>query len=80
MGIGDPAVDVIAAWSVFGEDGRDDFRRALDVDDATWLRGRGLALHQALLIVPYYRDTNPAFADMATRTIDRVLADHAIGT
>ncbi len=38
-----------------------------------------LALHQALLIVPYYRDTNPAFVAMAIRTIDRVLADHAIG-
>ncbi len=79
LGIGDPAVDVIAAWSVFGEHGRDRFRQALDVDDATWLRARGLALHQALLIVPYYRDTNPAFAAMAMRTIDRVLADHATG-
>jgi hypothetical protein len=35
---------------------------------ATWLRGRGFALHQALLIIPYYPDTNPAFVAMATRT------------
>jgi aminoglycoside phosphotransferase (APT) family kinase protein len=79
MGIGDPAVDVIAAWSVFGDGGRDDFQRTLDVDDATWLRGRGFALHQALLIVPYYPDTNPAFVAMAMRTIDQVLADYAKG-
>jgi aminoglycoside phosphotransferase (APT) family kinase protein len=79
VGIGDPAVDVVAAWSVFGEDGRDDFRRALDVDDATWLRSRGFALHQALLIIPYYSDTNPAFVAMAMRTVDQVLADYAEG-
>lgn len=79
LGVGDPAVDVIAAWSVFGPDGRDEFRHALDVDDATWLRGRGFALHQALLIIPYYADTNPAFVAMATRTLDQVLADHTAG-
>jgi aminoglycoside phosphotransferase (APT) family kinase protein len=36
VGVGDPAVDVIAAWTVFSDDGREAFRRALDVDDATW--------------------------------------------
>ena len=77
VGVGDPAVDVIPAWSVFGTDGRAAFRAALDVDDATWARGRGLALHQALLIIPYYSKTNPAFVTMAVRTLDQVLADSA---
>ena len=77
VGVGDPAVDVIAAWSVFGADGRDAFRAALDVDDATWARARGYALHQALLIIPYYPETNPAFVAMATRTVEEVLADDA---
>jgi aminoglycoside phosphotransferase (APT) family kinase protein len=76
VGIGDPAVDVIPAWSVFSNDGRDAFRDALDVDDATWTRGRGFALHQALLIIPYYPETNPALATMATRTVEAVLADY----
>jgi aminoglycoside phosphotransferase (APT) family kinase protein len=74
-GVGDPATDVVAAWSVFGNDGRDSFRRALDVDDATWARARGFALHQALLIIPYYPETNPSFVAMATRTVDQVLGD-----
>lgn len=74
-GVGDPAADVIAAWSVFGRSGRVTFRAALDVDEGTWLRARGFALHQALLIIPYYVDTNPAFASMATRTVEEVLAD-----
>jgi aminoglycoside phosphotransferase (APT) family kinase protein len=75
VGMGDPAVDVIPAWSVFSNDGRDAFREGLDVDDATWTRGRGFALHQALLIIPYYPETNPALATMATRTVEAVLAD-----
>jgi aminoglycoside phosphotransferase (APT) family kinase protein len=76
MGVGDPAIDVIPAWSVFGAGGRRAFRASLGVDDATWARGRGFALHQALLIIPYYPATNPAFVTMATRTVDEVLADH----
>ncbi len=77
VGVGDPAVDVIPAWSTFGDAGRDAFRCALDVDDATWARGRGFALHQALLIIPYYPETNPAFVAVAMRTLAEVLADVA---
>jgi aminoglycoside phosphotransferase (APT) family kinase protein len=74
-GVGDPATDVIAAWSVFGQTGRDAFRRALDVDDGTWNRARGIALHQAALIIPYYAQTNPAFVAPAKRTVEEILAD-----
>jgi aminoglycoside phosphotransferase (APT) family kinase protein len=74
-GIGDPAADVIAAWSVFGRTGREVFRGALEVDDGTWNRARGLALHQAALIIPYYAETNPAFAAPAKRTVEEILAD-----
>jgi len=75
VGVGDPAADVIAAWAVFGPEGRRRYREALDVDDATWERARGYALTQAALIVPYYRDTNPPFTASALRTIGEVLAD-----
>jgi aminoglycoside phosphotransferase (APT) family kinase protein len=75
VGIGDPAADLIAAWSVFGPIGRAAFRHALDVDDGTWNRARGYALHQAALIIPYYSETNPRFAALAKRTIEEILAD-----
>ena len=74
-GVGDPAADVIAAWSVFGRTGRRAFRDALDVDDGTWNRARGFALHQAALIIPYYGRTNPEFVSLARRTVEEVLAD-----
>jgi aminoglycoside phosphotransferase (APT) family kinase protein len=74
-GIGDPAADVIAAWSVFGRAGRGVFRAALEVDDGTWNRARGFALHQAALIIPYYGETNPGFVAPAKRTVEEILAD-----
>jgi aminoglycoside phosphotransferase (APT) family kinase protein len=75
VGLGDPAMDVIAAWSVFGATGRSVFRAALDVDDGTWNRARGYALHQASMIIPYYRVSNPGFVSMAQRTIEQVISD-----
>jgi len=74
-GVGDPAADVVAAWSVFGRSGRAAFRRALGVADGTWNRARGYALHQAALIIPYYAETNPGFVALAKRTVEEVLAD-----
>ena len=74
-GIGDPAADLIPAWSVFGPIGRSAFRRCLGGDEGTWRRARGYALHQAVMIVPYYAETNPGFATLARRTIHEILDD-----
>jgi len=76
--VGDPAADLIAAWSVFGNPGREVFRRALEADDDTWNRARGYALHQAALIIPYYAETNPEFVALAMRTVEQVLADVSV--
>jgi len=75
VGVGDPAMDVVPAWSVFHRAGRATFRAALQVDDGTWRRARGYALHQALLIMPYYPQTNPDFVTMAKRTIREILTE-----
>ena len=75
VGVGDPAADVIAAWSVFSRTGRGSFRDGLDVDDGTWNRASGFALHQAAMIIPYYGETNPGFVALAKRTVQEVLAD-----
>ncbi len=75
VGVGDPATDVIAAWSLFGPTGRGRFRRDLNVDDGTWRRARGIALHQAAMIIPYYAETNPQFVTLAQRTVQEVVAD-----
>jgi hypothetical protein len=51
------------------------YRQTLAIDDATYNRARGIALHQAALIIPYYRETNPDFVVLAKRTIEEILAD-----
>jgi aminoglycoside phosphotransferase (APT) family kinase protein len=77
LGVGDPACDVIPAWALFSSTAREAFRRALDVDDATWGRGRGWALSFAVSALPHYRESNPVLAEVARRTITEVLADPA---
>jgi aminoglycoside phosphotransferase (APT) family kinase protein len=49
--VGDPACDVVIAWTLFSGSSRRAFRAALGVDDATWERGRGWALWKALIEV-----------------------------
>ncbi|MFE4961515.1 aminoglycoside phosphotransferase family protein [Streptomyces sp. NPDC056660] len=72
-GAGDPACDLFPAWNLLPPEGRKAFREALAVDDATWLRGRARTLSQALIALPYYRDTNPAMARNARHVIRAVL-------
>jgi aminoglycoside phosphotransferase (APT) family kinase protein len=72
-GRGDPACDLFPAWNLLPPDARKVFREALAVDDATWIRGRGRTLSQALIALPYYRRTNPAMAHNARHVIRAVL-------
>ncbi len=68
-GVGDPACELLAAWNVFPAGARELFRARLGVDDDTWRRGRGWALSQAVLALPYYRTTNPGMTEMALRSL-----------
>jgi aminoglycoside phosphotransferase (APT) family kinase protein len=77
LGVGDPACDLMIAWTLLSGEARDHFRAALSVDDASWARGRGWALSWALIALPYYLDTNPVIVRDARRTIVEVLSDHA---
>ncbi len=80
LGVGDPACDLLAAWSLFSGDSREAFRATLQADDATWARGRGWALSQALIFIPYYLNTNPVGVGHARHTLDESVADyHASG-
>lgn len=75
LGVGDPACDVMPAWTFFRGPARATFRERLAVDDATWERGRGWALSMGLIALPYYRDTNPSLARTARRWVEEVLTD-----
>lgn len=75
MGIGDPACDLIVAWSTLSKNSRKLFRTTLAVDDAMWMRGLGWALSIALIIIPYYQITNPGLTAIAHRIINEILTD-----
>ncbi|MEU9792690.1 aminoglycoside phosphotransferase family protein [Streptomyces sparsogenes] len=75
LGAGDPACDLFPAWNLLPAEAREVFRDALGVDDATWIRGRGRTLSQALIALPYYRETNPAMARNARHVIRAVLEE-----
>ncbi|MEX1091806.1 MAG: phosphotransferase [Acidimicrobiia bacterium] len=75
LNVGDPTCDLLAAWNVFSGSSRAVYLETLAVDDDTWLRGRGWAIYQAVLALPYYRDTNPRMVRQATRALEEVIAD-----
>jgi len=75
LNVGDPACDLQPAWNVFAGDSRRRYRVELQVDEASWLRGRGWALCQAVVALPYYWDTNPGMIRQATNALAQVLAD-----
>jgi aminoglycoside phosphotransferase (APT) family kinase protein len=78
VGVGDPACDLVVAWYLLPAGARQAFRAAVDVDAATWARGRGWALSMALVQLPYYRDTNPVVAADARHVIGEVLREHVV--
>jgi len=74
-GVGDPACELLAAWNVFPARARERFRVGLGCDDATWRRGRGWAVSQAALALPYYRNTNPGMVEMAARALAALMQE-----
>ncbi len=79
LNVGDPACDLQPAWNLFAGPSRARFRDELEVDDASWLRGRGWALSQAVVALPYYWDTNPGMVRQASHAVAQVLADRSPG-
>jgi aminoglycoside phosphotransferase (APT) family kinase protein len=73
-GIGDPAFDYAVAFKVLPAEERDAFRATVDVDDATWLRGRGWVVQQCAMALSYYTlENNPPLFTGASRWIAEVL-------
>ncbi|MEU3861544.1 aminoglycoside phosphotransferase family protein [Streptomyces sp. NPDC028722] len=77
VGMGEPATDLIPAWNLLPASARRAYREAVDVDDATWARGRGWALSMAVIQLPYYRTTNPVISANARYVIREILRSPA---
>ncbi len=81
--VGDPACDLMIAYTFFDGAVREVFRRALGVDDATWLRGQGWTLWKAMLVLQDEIEDGGAqpkwhemgWARTARQVIEELLAD-----
>lgn len=68
-GIGDPACDLVPAWTLFDGTARAAFVDAVDLDPATWSRARAWALWKTVITLRD-RPTDPA----SRTTLARLLA------
>jgi aminoglycoside phosphotransferase (APT) family kinase protein len=76
-GIGDPACDTVIACSFLSGPARDRFRAELDVDAATWARGRGWGLWKALITLVGHLEGNLPEPAPQRREIRAIIADDA---
>lgn len=72
-GVGDPACDLVMAWTYFTGDDRARFRRAVALPDDAWNRARGWALWKALITLA--GSTAGADRSEAGRILTEVLTD-----
>jgi len=74
LGPADPALDLVAAWHLLEDGPRQALRDDLGCDDLEWERGKAWAFQQAMGLVWYYADSNPAMSRMGRRTLERIQA------
>jgi aminoglycoside phosphotransferase (APT) family kinase protein len=70
--VGDPACDLVAAWTIFDAGSFETFRTGLQLDEATWQRARGWALWKALITLVDERKTRAPAADRTRALIARI--------
>lgn len=75
FGPADPSLDLVVAWHLLDRESRTDFRNAMQVGDLEWRRGAAWAFQQAMGLVWYYRETNPAMSALGRSTLSRLLAE-----
>ncbi len=78
--VGDPACDLVAAWTLFSGPARAAFAAALEVDEADWVRARGWALWKALLTLAESTDGSAerryGWRSSAAELIDELVLPH----
>ena len=68
----DPALDLVSAWHLLDDGPRAALREALGSSDVQWRRGMAWAFQQAMGLVWYYVQSNPAMSRFGQRTLLRL--------
>ena len=75
-GVGDPASDLVIAWTFLDGAPREVFRAEVGLDGGSWARARGWALWKALIVAAEQGPGSVAGREQR-RVVGEVLADHA---
>lgn len=71
--VGDPACDLVIAWTYLSGKAREIFISEMDMDQCTWLRARAWALWKATFELCQIADKNIPEAGLQKRIIDEVI-------
>lgn len=74
MGVGDPACDLVIAWTYFTKSAREQFMSRMKMDTDTWDRARGWALWKAAFECSQLSDINSLEGDKQLTIIKNVLS------
>lgn len=74
LGPADPALDLVSAWHLLEAGPRQVLREDLGCEDLEWERGKAWAFEQAMGVVWFYADSNPAMSRMGQRSLERIAA------
>jgi aminoglycoside phosphotransferase (APT) family kinase protein len=72
--VGDPACDLVIAWTFFDDESRAAFRDAVGLDDGAWTRARGWALWKALITLAGV-GKSPREIAVSTHVVDALTAE-----
>jgi len=72
-GVGDPACDLVMAWTYFTGHERTIFREAIGLPDDAWRRARGWALWKALITLPALSSPRPT--SLQNHVLTQILED-----
>jgi aminoglycoside phosphotransferase (APT) family kinase protein len=76
MGIGDPACDLVIAWTFFKNESRKIFKSNLCFDQDTWTRAQGWALWKALVTITSLKDKTCRKAIEQHEIINEILNEY----
>jgi aminoglycoside phosphotransferase (APT) family kinase protein len=77
LGPADPALDLVGAWHLLEPRPRRVLRDGLACGDREWERGKAWAFEQAMGLVWYYAQSNPAMSRIGQRTLGRIMNDES---
>lgn len=73
VALGDPACDLVIAWTFLNGKSREIFMHEMDLDDNTWLRAKAWVLWKASFELCQIEDKNSHMADIQKKIINSVI-------